>query len=48
MSIALPVIIGIIGFFTFVIWLDHVLNENDDATTIGQFKKFQESFKGEK
>jgi hypothetical protein len=48
MSLWLPLILSVLGFFTLVTWLDFRLNQNDDATTIGQFKKFQDSFKGEK
>ena len=49
MSFAIELILGVIAFFTFILWLDHNLNQNDDATTVGQFKKFQDSFnKGEK
>jgi len=48
MSLWLPLILAVLGFFAFVTWLDFRLNQNDDATTIGQFKKFQDSFKGDK
>lgn len=49
MALILPLVLGVIGFFILVIWLDHSLNQNDDATTVGQFKKFQDSFtKGDK
>jgi len=48
MSLWLPLILSVLAFFTFVTWLDFRLNQNDDATTVGQFKKFQDSFKGEK
>ena len=48
MSLFIPLIIAVLGFFAFVTWLDYRLNQNDDATTIGQFKKFQDSFKGDK
>ena len=47
MTLWLPLIIAVLGFFAFVTWLDYRLNQNDDATTIGQFKKFQNSFKGD-
>ena len=47
MSLFIPLIIAVLGFFAFVTWLDYRLNQNDDATTIGQFKKFQNSFKGD-
>lgn len=48
MALWIPLILGVLGFFSFVTWLDYRLNKNDDATTIGQFKKFQDSFKGDK
>ena len=48
MSLIIPLLIGVAGFFGLVTWLDFRLNQNDDATTIGQFKKFQDSFKGDK
>ena len=47
MTLWLPLIIAVLGFFALVTWLDYRLNQNDDATTIGQFKKFQNSFKGD-
>lgn len=48
MSLWLPLILAVLGFFTLITWLDFRLNQNDDATTVGQFKKFQDAFKGEK
>lgn len=48
MSLALPLIIGVIAFFGIIVLIDFKLNINDDATTVGQFKKFQDSFKGDK
>jgi hypothetical protein len=44
MSFWVSFIVAVLAFFLFVIWLDFQLNQNDDATTIGQFKKFQDSF----
>ena len=48
MSLIIAIAIIIVSSFALIIWLDNTLNQNDDATTIGQFKKFQDSFKGEK
>ena len=48
MALWLPLIIGVLFFFAVVVWLDYSLNHNDDATTVGQFKKFQDAFKGDK
>ena len=45
MALWIPLILAVLGFFALVTWLDFRLNQNDDATTIGQFKKFQDSFK---
>jgi len=44
MSLILPLVIATIAFVGLVTWLDFTLNKNDDATTIGQFEKFQKSF----
>jgi len=33
MSLIIPLLIGVAGFFGLVIWLDFRLNQNDDATT---------------